>query len=361
MSGPYMPNLEALIAAGIDPKTGLPLKVTGSTPAALKENIRKNYRVMDEQDAINHFTWYNLPSGLTGQMIERILYYKGQGMFFYMAADDRFYFLPYALDGTIDCYGRFMGVTPLPFGGGTTKTADGKEKPWIQGLNKKPIYELNPIDDKTYDRFMDGCVLLKDYSPQLSETIIPRQQLNDPVLDIMSDIACYERTALLNSTGIQGMRIESEDEYSNVAAASASMNKAAICGEKWVPIIGKVDFQDLSASSAGVAEEFQLALRSFDNMRLGFHGLDNGGIFEKKSHMLTGEQQAGGVGLVEQDKLSNRQRFADLVNNTYGLQVGVTVSESASGIDFNADGALYDQPTQAQPAAAEQEAETNDM
>ena len=124
--GPYLPNLEPLIAAGIDPKTGLPAKVTSSSPCFLKENIKRLIRIQDEQDAVNRYTWYNLPDGLNGQMLERMLYYKGQLCFFYFKELDKFYMLPYALEGTIDFYGRFNSIHPIPFAIGTTDEEKAK-------------------------------------------------------------------------------------------------------------------------------------------------------------------------------------------------------------------------------------------
>ena len=118
-----MTNIELLKQAGLkqaeqmDPKT------------KLKEDIRKQLRIQDEQVAVNRYTWYNLPSSLDGQLLERILYYKGQAAFFYMPTNGSFYFLPYALNGSIDVYGRFMEITPLQFAGGTTSNEKGKEKP----------------------------------------------------------------------------------------------------------------------------------------------------------------------------------------------------------------------------------------
>ena len=139
--GPFIANVEPIIQAGIDPKTGLQIKM-GSQGCALKENIRRQLRVLDGQDAQNRYTWYNLPSGLTGQLIERVLYYRGQGAFFYMSANDTYYFLPYALNGNIDVYGRFLGITPLPFRGTTESNKNGKEEPFIVGLVKTPVYDL---------------------------------------------------------------------------------------------------------------------------------------------------------------------------------------------------------------------------
>ena len=109
-SGPYMPNLEALLAAGIDPKTGLPVKLASGTKCTLKNDIKKIVRIIDEQDAVNRYKWYNLPCNLSSQEVERLLYYKGQLCFFYFKELDEFYFMPYALDGTIDFYGRFNTI-----------------------------------------------------------------------------------------------------------------------------------------------------------------------------------------------------------------------------------------------------------
>lgn len=48
-------DVNAIIQAGIDPKTGLPIKL-GSSPCALKDSIKRQLRVVDEQDAINRYT-----------------------------------------------------------------------------------------------------------------------------------------------------------------------------------------------------------------------------------------------------------------------------------------------------------------
>ena len=84
-----LPNLEILQAAGFDPKTGLPFKY--GCEQDYKSAIKKILRVIDEQDYINRFTWYNLPPELDGNLIERILYYRGQGMFFFMKETEKFF------------------------------------------------------------------------------------------------------------------------------------------------------------------------------------------------------------------------------------------------------------------------------
>lgn len=111
-------------------------------------------------------------------------------MFFYMKETEQFYFLPYTLqspdDGPgIDVYGRYRGCTPLPFNGSTSSGGDGtskdKEKPWITGLFKRPIYDI-PLEKLSIDEINDCCILLKDYSEQLAQKNLSRKDLQEPVI-----------------------------------------------------------------------------------------------------------------------------------------------------------------------------------
>ena len=341
-------DVDSLIQAGIDPKTGLPIRMAGVTKEGLKPNIKKVLRIIDEQTAINRYTWYNLPEGLDGQMIERILYYKGQGMFFYDKATEKFYFLPYCLDGSIDIYGRFTSVKPLPFNG-STETKDSKHKlvplaRYITELSREPLYDvyLDELKEDTLDKY---CVLLSDYSKQISQTNIPRQILNDPLLDVMSDCIPFLRTALLSGTGVAGMRVTSEDEYANVELASTAIDNAALNGKKYIPVVGNVDFQELAGGQVAKAEEYLLSMQSLDNFRLSTYGLDNGGLFQKKSHVLEAEQEMnqGCVGLINQDGLTLRQNFSNIVNSITGLGIWCEISENVIGVDENMDGLIGDE------------------
>ena len=346
---PAMYDTSAYVQAGINPQTGLPIKVTDNQISCVsKADIKKQLRILDEQDAVNRFTWYNLPPGLNSRLMERILYYKGQGMFFKL--QDKFYFLPYALNGSIDVYGRFTEVTPLPFNG-STKTAEGKELPWIPGLKRKCLYDIElPEDyiskdgeilvDKILETQAESCVLIKDYTEQISQTNISRQILQDPILDVMADMFPFMRTALLNSTGIQGMRVNSQDEYANVEAASRAINKAALEGKKYIPVVGNVDFQELTNGQVIKSEEFLLAMQSLDNYRLSLYGLDNGGLFQKKSHMLEAEQSmnSGNTGLVFKDSLQCRQDACMIINSVWGLDMWCMPSEVVLNMDMTGDG-----------------------
>lgn len=361
---PCLPDVNTVLAAGIDPKTGLPIKM-GGTDETLFEDARKAIRLIDEQDAINRFTWYNLPDGIDSQMLERMLYYKGQLCFFYFEEMEKFYIMPYALDGGIDFYGRFTGIHPIPMSGGTTNEEKAQYNRQATALSQKklkPLYEvLTPEEllERGPEVVSTSCVLLKDYTEQLSQTIIARQIINDPIVGAEAQCLPYMMTALLRATGVRGMRVQNQDEQANVHAANVAIKKAALNGQVNIPIVGAIDFQELNDGQAGKGEEFMMALQSLDNFRLSTYGLDNGGLFQKRQHMLQSEQDmnaagGGSVGLILQDGLTHRQRFCDIVNSYTGLGIWCDISETVSGTDKNMDGELSDQQDQSGTAEGNQ-------
>ena len=335
--GPYLPNYEPFIAAGIDPKTGLPKKLEGAS-APIKQNIKALLRVLDEQNAVTRYTWYNLPCDITSQELERMLYYKGQLCMFYFEPLDKFFFMPYALDGTIDFYGRFNRVHPVPMAEGQTdieKEQFSKQRDLLSTIKLDVLYDipLEPVNPYT------SCVLLHDYTKQMSQTIISRQVLQDPLLDVMSECVPLLRTALFNSSGVTAMRVNSQDEQSNVQAANASIDLAALNGQRYIPVLGNLDFQELAAGDTLKSEEFLIAMQSLDNLRLSFYGLDNGGLFQKKAHMLEAEQQAnaGHAKSPLDDGLMIRQHMCDVANAIWGIGMSCEISETALGADKNGD------------------------
>ena len=314
---------------------------------ALKDGIKRQLRILDEQDAVRRYTWLNLPNELNGQLIERILYYRGQGMFFYEPTTEKFYFLPFALDGGIDIYGRYTSVRPLPFNG-STEIKNESLSPLGKYLTAKsytPIYEQVHTDLLSKEFIENHCVILRDYTEQISQTVLPRQQLQEPLLDMMSECIPYMNTALINGTGIQGLRINNEADRKSVEVASEGVRDAALLGKKYVPITAEFQLEELSGGNALKSEEFLLAMQALDNYRLSLYGLDNGGLFQKKSHMLEAEQKMnqGQASLIYEDGLLCRQAFCDTVNSITGWGIDCVPSESVINADISGDGVALTQ------------------
>lgn len=342
-------DIETLRAAGIDPKVlikanrfykeDIPCEVT-------KANIKRFLRIIDEQNAVNRYTWYNLPCNISSQELERLLYYKGQLVFFYYPDQDKFYFMPYALDGSIDFYGRYNSVHPVPMTSG--QEGDKKYKALEDLLSTIVLdikYELQDEDSIDEDTINKSGVILRDYTNQLGQIIIPRQTVNETILDAMSECVPYMLTSLLNGTGVKGVRVNDADQAESVKEGARGVKRAALSGVPWIPVTGPVEFQELTDGNLLKSSEYMLAMQSLDNLRLSSYGLENGGLFEKKAHVNDTEMALNqtAIGSVEADGLAIRQNFCNIINSIWNCGTWVEVSENSTGIDNDGDGKAYEE------------------
>jgi hypothetical protein len=339
-------TFETLAQAGIAPGAAL-LKIAArmaSAPGspALLQGIRGLLNIVDRQDALTRFAYANEYHGLDAEMIERILYYRGEAMLFKFG--EKHYCLPYALVDGVDEVGRYKGVTPLIFAGsgGTEKDA-----PWLNGVVFRPVYDVPVLSDfadksaEEIETFMrTSCVLIHDYSCGIAQQNIGRSRLHDPLLDVMATMIPYARTALMNSTGVMGIPVDAGQETS-VFNASAGVDLAALEGRRYVPILRGTmpEMQELAGGNVAKAEEFFLAMQALDNFRLGLYGIQNGGIFQKKAHELQAEAElnGGAVGLAQEDSLRQRQKALLIYNTIHGGSMWVEPSEAAMGADRDGD------------------------
>lgn len=326
LTNPQLLKIAGVIRGGVD-KSKLDKQVPFKE-SYIPECIKAQLKVVDQQDAVSAFQWKGLPPGVDQNMIQRILYQRGEGALF--MRQGKFYFLPYIYDHrpdeqwVVDTYGRLTGIRPVAFLG----PAQIQKNTYLSDVHLKPIYDpltadqIAAIEDPV--KFItQAAVPVWDYTPQYSQNILPRNVLNEPIIDMMAECPALMRTALYNSTGVSGMRVESQNEYSKVYRASAAINHAALTGQKYVPIAGAVEFQQLTSGQVAKAEEFLLAMQSLDNYRLSLHGLENGGLYQKKAHMLESEHQdnQGSASTILEDRLWHRRRFCAICNIVFGLNM----------------------------------------
>ena len=343
---PYMIDPSIYKQAGIDLKTGLPTRAVEGTN--LKASMKKVLRLIDEQDAVNRYKWYNLPANISSEELERLLYYKGQLCFFYFKELDEFFFMPFALDGSIDFYGRYNSIHPVPMSSGTedekAKKQYESQRALLSMLKLKVQKAIKSLEELKEEDLYNSAVILWDYSRQLGELNIPRKDVNDPLLDVIAEIPCFLRTALIASTGVKGMRVSDADAKNEVKIASAQVLQCALSGELSTPITSTIEIQELFDGPTGKAQEYLLAMQALENFRLSTYGLENGGLFEKKAHKLEEEQDMNSstVGLVYADGLAIRQNFCNIVNSIWGTSIWCMPSESVVGADVNGDGYAFD-------------------
>lgn len=352
MGKPTLPDKESLKALGLDEKSIMNRNIV----SPFKDAFVKQLEIMDQQQFLTRYKWYNLPHGLNGNLMERILYDRGQAMFFYVEALDKFMFLPYTFSGNLDIYGRYTECVPLPWRG----TDEAKKPSEIISMEvRQPIYDFQ-MDSMTWKDFTGKCVICYDRSLGEGQTITPRKKLNKAIIDYEADMLPYMHTALMNATGVTGMRVNSDDEQAQVKVASLGVQNAALNGMKWLALTGRVDFQDLGQTSASNAQEYLLAMQSMDNFRQMGMGLGDGTLFQTRSHMLQTQANMaiGRVDGIYQDGLNMRQDFSNLVNSLFGLGIWCDVSEQATGYDKSLDGLVADENA---PVANDTEGGTEDV
>lgn len=360
-----LPNIEPYIVADVNYATKLPNRLFGSTDFTLQKETVKFLEVIDEQDYVNRGKWFNLPKGIDSQELERMMYFKGQLCFFYEEATERFWFMPFALDGGLDFYGRFNRIHPIPFNEETKDMSTDERNEWaklralLSTIKLDVEYDVVDLDDENYDyeKITHTAVILRDYTPKLSQTVVPRINLQKPLIEQEADFLCYTRTAGLIALGIKAMRVNDADQNNEVKQAALDYKTAALQGIPWLAITSSIEFQDLATSTGVKPEEFLLILQSLDNLRLRGLGIKNGGLFEKKAHELEEEAAINGgpVGFEAQDWITRRQHFCNVVNSLYGLGIWYEPSENLIETDKNADGALYDDDNEMYDTSVESE------
>ena len=319
---PRMYDTGLLLAAGIDRavlKNALIASGVRSRQCTLEE-FKKALRILDEQDAVNRYAWYNLPGGITGQELERMIYYRGQICLFYYDKLDKFYFMPYTLDGTIDFYGRYNRVHPVPFFEGKEDEKKKAIRELLSTIKLVPQYDVLTEEDVDKNSF---CVLLNDYTKQRGQVIVPRQEIQDPIISFEAESFPMARTAMIASSGVKGLRVQNADEKEEVESANDQIYSAALTGAIFIPIAGATEMQEISDKSSTKAEDYLMQMQAIDNFRLSLLGIDNGGLFQKKAHKLEDEQQMNQSpsSLTYEDGLTIRQNFCNVVNSIWPIGI----------------------------------------
>lgn len=313
------------------------------------EDYIRAISIVDTQDAIRRYKWENIPCSMSSGEIEKMLYIKGDLCFFYDKDLDEFFMMPYALNGTIDHLGRYVTVTPIPI------AFDGKQEdkksPLLKYFGAKKLKVRYDVlsGEVTEDDLYNSCVILHDYSNNIlvQNTTSPRKDIQNPIIRLEASMLPYAETNLISGTGVMGVKADGGDSAQNLIQAGKSIRDASLNHSLVVPFVTPLEPTQIKSESRANSEEYLLAMQSMDNLRLSFLGLENGGLFEKKAHMLQAEQDANqaNVGIVYQDGLSLRQDFCNIVNSIWGLDMYCSPSEAVLGIDDDGDGRAYDDDT----------------
>jgi len=334
-----MYDTSALLNAGIAPtgtclKYGNAIDQNGNTvsPDLSKFNLKYDslFNIVRNQNMIETFErymWTNVPFGLTADLIERLLYFRGKGMFYFNDKVDKFQFLPFALNGVIDEYGRFTECNTLPFTGVDTDNEDKKKKV-VQNLvyEKLPIVYDLPYSKELLDNIKKRKsvgILLNDSSLNISQQPVIRSNYVRPVLHLLSTLMQIINTAIYGVADHNLLQVENESELSSVNQQISAINFDILSGKRFTPIVGKFPITPLKTTGSADLEGLWNTFNSLTNFLKSITGVANSGVFDKKAHLLQEEQKLNGSNSddIYYNGLRQRQEFCLLVQAYYNYPI----------------------------------------
>lgn len=299
--------------------------ITGS-PKKLNLDYSSIYRIVENQNRVETFErymWTNLPPGITQDLIERILFYRGTGVLYFNDKVEKFQFLPYALNGKIDEYGRYLRCNTLPFIG---VDDGGKEK------SQAAIYEkLDIVYDLPYNAEMlqdirkrkTVGIILHDNSLALSQTPVIRAYYVKPILHLLSTVMSIINTAIFGAADYNLIQVDNETEEESINEAIESINQRILEGKRFGVVVGMTPITPLKTSNTFDIEGLFNVFNSLTNLLKSITGIANPGVFDKKAHLLQEEQQLNGSNAddIYYNGLRMRQEFCILIQAYYGYPI----------------------------------------
>lgn len=305
------------------------------TPNLLNYNLNYDdlYFIMQEHNRIEtleRYMWINVPFGLTPDLIERLLFFRGKGVFYFNDKIDKFQFLPFALNGLIDEYGRYTKCDTLPFTG--TDKIDEKKKDKKTGQLQNAVYkDLEIVYDLPYNKEMLSFVkekktvgiILNDSSLGISQQPIIRSAYVKPILHTMATLIQIINSAMFGTADHSLVQVNSQSELESINSQIDAINQNILKGRRFSAIVGTMPITPLKTSNTADLEGLFNTFNSLNNLLKSITGVANAGVFDKKAHLLQAEQQLNGSNAddIYYNGLRQRQEFCLLVQAYYGYPI----------------------------------------
>lgn len=302
-------------------------------PTRCNLNYDSLFAIMREQnmvETLERYMWTNVPFGLTQDLIERLLFFRGKGVLYFNDKVEKFQFLPFALNGVIDEYGRFTKCNTLPFTGvdeeDTSKRRSSKKK--MQTLvyeDLEIVYDL-PYNEETFKMAKEKKtvgIILNDNSLAVSQQPIIRSNYVKPVLHMMATLMQIINTAMYGNADHSLLRVENESELESINQQINAINFDILRGRRFTPVVGKLPIEPIKTSNTANLEGLFGTFNSLTNFLKSITGVANAGVFDKKAHLLQEEQKLNGSNSddIYYNGLRLRQEFCLMVQAYYNYPI----------------------------------------
>lgn len=305
------------------------------TPNPENNNLKYDdlYSIMSEQnkiETIEKYMWVNVPFGVTADIIERLVFYRGKGVMYFNDKVGKFQFLPFGLNGVIDEYGRYTQCNTLPFTGVDTSTGDNrkKKKSKVQDL----VYaELPLVYDLPYSEDLLSYIkkkkpvgiILNDSTLGISQQPIIRSNYVKPVLHLMATLMQIINTAMFGNADHNLVQVENPSEFESINQQIDAINFDILKGRRFTPIVGTLPITPLKTTNSSDLEGLWNTFNSLNNFLKSITGIANAGVFDKKAHLLQSEQALNGSNAddIYYNGLRVRQEFCLMVQAYYNYPI----------------------------------------
>ena len=338
--GAKMFDLNALAQSGI-PLSSEMLKygnavdqngvVVSANPLDYGLHYDELFAIMREQnyvETIERYMWTNVPFGLTPDLIERVLFFRGKGVLYFNDAVGKFQFLPFALNDTIDEYGRYTRCNTLPFIGVDEVKRDPNSK---KRMVSAVMEDLELVYDLPYNEEMLRMIrekkpvgiILNDNTLAISQQPIIRANYVKPVLHMMATLMNIINCAMFGAADHNVLAVENESELKSINQGIDAINKNILNGKRFTAITSPLKIEPLKTSNTADLEGLFNTFNSLSNFLKSITGVANPGVFDKKAHLLQEEQQLNGSNAddIYYNGLRQRQEFCMLVQAYYGYPI----------------------------------------
>lgn len=301
--------------------------VISRNPIEYNLNYGSLLDIMREQnfiETIERYQWVNIPPGLTQDLIERVLFYRGTGIFYFNKDMQKFQFLPYALDGNIDEYGRYLMVNTFPFIG-VDKVQKKKKK-----LENAVTIGLQVVYDLPYNKDMielakkkEVGIILNDNSLSLSQQPVIRSLYVQPILHLLATLIQIINTAIFGSADHNTITVENESELNSINRQIEAINVDILNGKRFTAISSSLPIEPIKTSNGADLEGLFNTFNSVTNLLKSITGIANPGVFDKKAHLLQEEQHLNGSNAddIYYNGLRLRQEFCLMIQAYYGYPI----------------------------------------
>lgn len=284
--------------------------------------FRENMQKIDAMEAIARFDWEDLPTGLTPELMERICYFKGQGILFWEDIMKKWLLLPFTFDGDatngLDFYGAYGQVRPVPFNG-----VSEQQKVFLSTIKRKPVYSIEEAEELKKRLSADEikkeyCVILRDYSRLLNFNIVPLYQSQRVYIDMVAEIIPMIRSILLRGAMPKLVHLQDEGMRESAEAGMQSLYDAILIGKPYTFVTGFGATETIGDNPEQIEEYFK-AFESANNMRKSGLGIPSDGTFKKGERMIVDEQkknQQATLTLLD-NSYDSRKLFRDIVNTLF--------------------------------------------